>query len=151
MEMENTQLKTFENGFDIERINKGTFTILNEKTGQHRTFMIRRQDKDASFAPGKQIVSIMKGTDNEHDFRGFGFIDNTNIVMWKRSLRENPIQDIDKMAHILHSMLRLGLRSPFFDKGLTIMPSTTCFICGRKLTNPESIETGIGPVCAGKE
>lgn len=28
--------------------------------------------------------------------------------------------------------------------------SGNCMVCGRELTNPESIEAGIGPVCAGK-
>jgi len=28
--------------------------------------------------------------------------------------------------------------------------SGRCMVCGRELTNPESIEAGIGPVCAGK-
>lgn len=27
----------------------------------------------------------------------------------------------------------------------------TCCVCGRTLTNEESIEAGIGPICAGKE
>lgn len=26
-----------------------------------------------------------------------------------------------------------------------------CRVCGRRLTNPESVEAGIGPVCSAKE
>jgi hypothetical protein len=32
-------------------------------------------------------------------------------------------------------------------KGVIEMESTRCSICGRKLTNAESIARGVGPVC----
>jgi hypothetical protein len=34
--------------------------------------------------------------------------------------------------------------------GAHVMQSTNCFFCGRPLTDPVSIERGIGPVCFGK-
>ena len=29
-----------------------------------------------------------------------------------------------------------------------VTPSTTCRVCGRRLTDPESIKAGVGPICA---
>lgn len=44
-------------------IYSGTYTITNSK-GEHRTFRIKRQKKDAKFAPGARILSLMVGPDN---------------------------------------------------------------------------------------
>jgi hypothetical protein len=34
--------------------------------------------------------------------------------------------------------------------GFRIMHDGHCSVCGRKLTTPESLDSGIGPVCAAK-
>ena len=41
------------------------------------------------------------------------------------------------------------LRQPM-TKAVTFLHAGTCGKCGRELTNPESIATGLGPVCAGR-
>lgn len=42
-----------------------------------------------------------------------------------------------------------GAFSRWADKGFTIMGEGRCIRCNRLLTEPNSIKTGIGPVCAG--
>jgi len=39
---------------------------------------------------------------------------------------------------------------PLIDKGFALHHEGKCGRCGRKLTVPLSIETGIGPECASK-
>ena len=35
--------------------------------------------------------------------------------------------------------------------GIEYQFASTCRVCNRKLTTPESIESGIGPICGGRE
>lgn len=120
----------------------GSITITNPATGGHRTFRIRTQKDDANFAPGKRIVSLLTGTDNEASYTGFGFVFDRGIVLWKKrrtaifksykDMLENPAKWEEK-------------------HDLEYLYEGQCRRCNRTLTVPESIKTGIGPICAGRE
>lgn len=132
----------------------GTYTMIST-TGEHRTFKIHTQPKGATFAPGARIVSILKGTDNNddsNDWLSFGFVSPTGQVrVWKsrRGTEANP-SFFDKCAAILTSYGEFGEKSRFVKFGIRIALEKRCIRCNRKLTNPTSLETGIGPECAQK-
>ena len=133
----------------IERVAKvfnGIYTVKSAKTGDHRTFKIHTQPKDAKFAPGQRIVGLLTGPDNTADYAGFAFIDDNGIHVW-RSKTESLWKTY---ADMLWSLALDGGLSPWADKGFTILASGTCMRCNRTLTPPESILSGIGPVCAGR-
>jgi len=120
----------------------GVVTIFNTKTGNHRTFRIHTQPDDAEFAPGRRIVSQLAGPDNTHDYRSFGFVrDDGTIMVWKKKRGGN------------YEIYARMLEHPeiFEAKGAVYHFSTVCRRCNRTLTTPESIESGIGPICAGHE
>ena len=50
----------------------------------------------------------------------------------------------------LANLINLGADSWYAHQGLKVMSSGRCTICGRKLTEPESIDRGIGPECFAK-
>ena len=119
----------------------GAITVSNPETGGHRTFEIATQKDDASFAPGERIISLLTGSDNENDFDAFGFVKNDGrIFVWKRfrgtvyetlaDMVANPERWVDRVEYHVES---------------------TCRRCNRRLTTPESIESGIGPICAERE
>lgn len=71
---------------------------------------------------------------------GFTFIDaQASSDYW-------PIKSLDRKADILRRIVERGAEQAASDYGHQI---GKCGICSRTLTNPESIERGIGPVCAG--
>ena len=68
-----TQLQTLGKDFNLEAIRLGYFTIENTATGEHRTFRVQKQAKDAGFAPNAQVVGMLTGTDNENSYTRFHF------------------------------------------------------------------------------
>lgn len=137
----------------IERAAKvfnGIYTVKSSKTGDHRTFKIHTQAKDAKFAPGKRIVSLLTGPENTADdsYTGFAFIDDGGVQVWRSKAEGNPIWKT--YADMLWSLALDGGLSPWADKGFTIMASGTCLRCNRTLSTPESISSGLGPICAGR-
>jgi len=58
-----------------------------------------------------------------------------------------PIRDGAKRAQIITAIRAAGPEQAAKNYGHQL---GQCSLCGRTLTNPESIEAGIGPICAGK-
>lgn len=143
---QNSQMGTFGASFPIGKINKGFFTIINKETGDHRTFRIKKQAEGARFAPNAQIVGLLTGTDNESSYENFGFINPNGVGIWQKKKADRAFK---AMGDLLHSLITQGEESPYAHR-YTVKHSEKCFICGRTLTTPDSIETGLGPVCAGR-
>lgn len=113
----------------------GKITISNPNTGNHRTFQIKTVKKGN--LAGKRILSMLIGPDNEQDYLGIGFVDDTGIKIWNR--HKGTLYE--KTANCLLKIEELGLISQF---------STRCRKCNKPLTRPKSILTGIGAKCAGR-
>ena len=121
----------------------GSITIRNPETGGHRTFRIWTQAEDADFAPGERILSLLVGSDNESDYQGFAFVQaDGKISLWKRYRDSGPWAAYAKMVRF---------QEHYEARGIEYMIESRCRKCNRPLTNPESIESGIGPVCAEAE
>lgn len=140
-------------------IHNGTYTLINEG-GVHRTFAIKTQDKDAKFAPGERTVGLLSGTDNERSYTGFGFVKEDRIIVWKSKRGENgTMSAYEWYAEMLVNAAKAIAdlqdqeepEAEFIVRGnrYKVMVSKRCMKCNRKLTTPESIRMGIGPVCAG--
>lgn len=148
--------KTMNEASDSNVINHGAFThngkftIQNRTTGEHRTFRVKTQKSDASFAPGKRIVSLLTGTDNENSYTGFAFLEVDGPVVWtKRRGVHGTKSAYEYYADMLWTLVVDGGFSPYADR-YTLQVETVCRVCNRTLTEPESIRTGIGPICAGR-
>lgn len=126
----------------------GTHTIRNRETGEYRTFRVRTQKDDAKFAPGKRVLSLLTGSDNEASYTGFAFVEEDDIKVWRSKTGEEKWSNFDWFADMLFD-LAANDGKKYGDK-YEIMTEGRCIVCNRKLTTPESIETGIGPVCAGR-
>lgn len=148
----NATLPRTENPAELSEENllrfNGTFTFQNRKTGTHKTLKIAIQKDDADFQPGQRLVMVFTGTDNTNwqhyttvgklvpiPFRGFV------LKPWSKYL----CQELGKQAGWMVDVLNAG-----GHPGVEIIPSKKCRCCNRKLTNPESARSGIGPECAKK-
>ena len=130
---------------EASRIFNGKYTVQNRLTGEHRTFQIRTQKEDATFAPGKRILSLLTGSNNESDYTGFAFVTEEGVNVWS-SKRGG---DYEKYAALLWSLTQDGGLSVYAAR-YSLMVEGRCIVCNRALTTPESIRTGIGPVCDGR-
>lgn len=121
------------------RTHNGEITIRNTETGNHRTFKIRTQKQDANFRPGERILYLLIGPDNTKNYKGFAFIEpDGRISVWRKYASDSVFQ---KFADMVANPQKYQPRAEYLYSG-------ACRICNRKLTNPESIKSGIGPECA---
>lgn len=121
---------------------KTTFTVSNGK--EHYTYKVLQiQDYD------RFIVKVLTGPDNTRNFTYLGMLFSTaeTPVKLTQKSKFTPTSLPYKVFCFAQAALCGRIELP---KGYSILPSGTCFRCGRELTTPESIKTGYGPVCGGR-
>ena len=123
------------------------FTLHNEVTGNNRTFRIEKNPTNAKFAPDTLALGLLVGPENdgESSYKTFAFVNDTDVVTWKK-YRESKY---NVLAQLVAGTL---LENPKYNvpPTLKLIHAGRCFRCGRPLTTPQSIETGLGPICAEK-
>lgn len=126
-----------------EAIGDGTYTV-EFSDGTYRTLRIKTQGANADWMPGKRIASYLNGPDNWSNYQGFAFVNDDNTFkVWHKY--EGATEVISALAVLLSGKEAMvnGLKAYG-------MASGKCGICGKKLTTPESIKLGIGPICANR-
>lgn len=113
-----------------------TVRLLN---GKHYTYKVLQNSKQPEFFN----VSYLYGPDNTSNYKQFGYIkiENGSPVFYRKSVHDHA-----EVFDIIFLDLSIGLQTP----GVEIYHSGRCCRCGRILTVPESIVSGIGPECAFK-
>ena len=134
-------------------IHNGTYTIKNRSTGNHRTLEIKTVLPDDSLPDnhfknqnsGRRTVSLLTGPDNTSDYTMIGWLEERNIRMTQRYRDSRPTRAI---AYMLFDLALHGENSPYAAQ-YELLKEGRCLRCNRKLTTPESISKGIGPICEG--
>lgn len=126
----------------------GTLTVESPKTGARFTFRCHRPGPATK--PGAHpvpvFVSVLSGPNNEADYRYLGAIfEDSKFVITKKS----KISPDAPSARAFRWFWERAIAGSF-PADLRVYHHGTCGRCGRMLTVPESIETGLGPVCAAK-
>jgi hypothetical protein len=135
------------------------FTIVSKKSGERKTFKIRKaEDVDGSGRPHGYYVDLLIGPSNTEDYRymcymweGTGpvhrgtLLTKLNAHGWASDSFTAFRWLITAINHrdIVRTQLNFEQLAEFHHAGI-------CSRCGRTLTDPESIELGIGPVCRGR-
>lgn len=116
-------------------------------TAQGRwTYRITR--KDDGVRPPVYFVSVLTGPNNERDYTYLGVFDpdsgSVRVTAKSAYTPESPVVSCLNLAgQSIWSRGRLPLGFELHHEG-------RCGRCGRTLTVPESIATGLGPECATK-
>lgn len=130
----------------------GRYTIESKSTGEHRTFWVRTQPADAEFAPGRRVVSLLTGSQNDDPacYTTFGFVNDDGIFVFpsKRPGPDCKTNNWLTFADLLWTLALDGAFSRWADLGFTILLEGHCAVCNRVLSTPESIRRGVGPICA---
>jgi Family of unknown function (DUF6011) len=136
-----------------------TFTLVSKKTGTRFTYQVSQcDDKDNGGKKELWFVSTMTGPDNNSNFAYTGIITRANSGMYSfRRTAKSRISDMAPSYKAINWFLSNAL-APTFARANTnnalsqveFWHEGTCARCGRKLTVPESIASGLGPECAGK-
>lgn len=136
---------------------RATFTLKSTLTGKHYTYRVYSSKKNSgqNWSTNNanldvMFVSVLAGPDD--DYRYIGLLERINE------------HHAYHFRHTAKSFSKPG--SPAFDgfkwawrhlEEVHMWPDSiefwhegSCCVCGRTLTDPESVERGIGPECAGK-
>lgn len=120
---------------------KAIVTLVSSRTGARFTYKIA-----AANDGGPHFVSLLRGPANDSDYTYMGAIFNGTTFRLTRKSRIGA----NAPAYRAFAWAFDRLSSGKIPDELEIWHEGRCGKCGRKLTVPESIASGLGPVCAGK-
>lgn len=140
----------------------GTLTVQACETGKRFTFKMGKPRRDNNVFNGRKprdpkkpkpiFVSVLTGPSNTSDYQFMGCLwpgDNLPLVYshGKRSRFTETAPSVIAfrwfLGKVLHEDASLLRQANVWHEG-------TCYMCGKTLTTPESVEAGIGPICAGR-
>lgn len=132
-----------------------TVTLESTKTGKHFTYQIQapRQGGRRDHASDKRFVSVLSG-DNVYSYIGF-VTNKTRGPRGKGEERDCPWRFVHagRKAAANRDAPSVVAVAWFFrhpeSAAVNVYHSGRCGRCGRELTHPDSILTGLGPVCRG--
>jgi hypothetical protein len=129
-------------------------TLVSQKTGARFTFRVRAKDVPAGEGAAQPdatktlfFVQLLNGQDNTSDYVFLGTIFPGAPTTSYRHGGKSPVAPSAPSAKGFAwawSFLSKGELPP----GCEVWHEGKCGRCGRALTVPESIASGIGPVCA---
>lgn len=140
---------------------KAIFTVKNNTTGEHRTYQIKITKPNARFRRPTTLMLQMTGTDNEKHYSYVGKIIRTYVsaaqAYDRKEHKPGTLEKTDNSKFSEDSKqfkaCKWILRHIWFNLDwpdtMEVNHAGRCGRCGRLLTNPESIERGIGPECWG--
>jgi hypothetical protein len=129
---------------------RATFTLRSVQTQKRYTYKVSAMTdgygKNKKKVPGRFFVALLTGPDNEGSFTNIGRLVNGKYMMVPRCHMpafKTPSAAFGYTWNYLNSNPSLTDLIEFWHSG-------RCGHCGKKLTVPESIALGIGPICASK-
>ncbi len=148
-----SNLKTAEVALKFVLAGNAYFTVRSLKTGVRYTYRVNRADCSRC---GKKdchcwnfptyFVALLTGPDNTGDYTYLGMIRENLFRLTRGSKMQESSVPVKAFRWVYEHLVKRTLppQTEIWHEG-------RCGVCGRPLTVPESIESGIGPVCAGKE
>lgn len=124
--------------FDFLMAGKSTATFKSVKTGAHFTYRVKRaKDRNIRF------VSVLTGNET-YSYIGCIF-DQGNFSITKKSRCSKDAASFKAFNWAWENIRNLSI-----PETLEVWHEGRCGKCGRKLTEPESIACGLGPICRTK-
>lgn len=126
---------------------KATFTIKNTTNGNRFTYKVTIPKDTTPELAGIYFVKLMCGPDNESMYKYIGYIRKntfaTQFVYGHKSKISKDAPGVVAFEFVFNKIVAPHRTS----NTLEIWHEGKCGRCGRKLTVPESIESGFGPEC----
>jgi len=141
-----THLIQHDKALDFITAGKATFTLKSTKTGGWFTYKAEVVER---FGKKKVIVRLLNGSDNVSNYTYLCtlLLDSDGIP---EVLREKSKISDKAQSFIFFDLALTKLLLKIPTPQLEIWHEGRCCRCGRKLTVPESIESGIGPECSSR-
>ena len=129
-----------------------TFTVLNEATGNRFTFKVRNANykkSDSKVISNIFYVSVLTGQDNNSAYTFLGTFFGGKNEAYRHSVKSKITVNAgsNKVADWFFNSF---LKNPNGYSTIKVYHSGKCGKCGKKLTTPESVESGLGPYCGNR-
>ena len=133
------EIKTFLTG------GKAVGTLTSDRSLKHFTYRVSAV-KDAD---NKFFVSLLTGPDNTSDYSYLGLltVNYDGSLAFRTTAKSCAGEDADSVRGLRWLLNRVNSERELV--GALFEHEGRCAVCARPLTNPESLERGIGPYCAG--
>ena len=124
---------------------RAIFTLNNSSTGEHRTYRIKANVPNFLYPNKSFFVGLLSGPDNNNSYQYIGIVDpnNGNVRLTSKSRMG---EDSAAVKGIRYLMGRVFGSGQIHDQ-MEVRHAGKCGRCGRLLTHPDSLTTGIGPEC----
>ncbi len=127
------------------------FTLVSKHTQARKTFLVEMAPPKEDHSPG-YFVRLLVGPQNMDDFRYLGFMYHRGDLLTLKPNKDGWGAEAIVCFNWLLSHANFSENPEntdrFFEQA-EFWHAGRCGRCGRTLTVPESIASGIGPVCAG--
>jgi len=125
---------------------KAIFTLRSTKSGAHYTYKMQEGRKRTLIDPTTYFLKVLVGADNTTDYAYVGFVRGGRYVHGNGKARLPETAE----SVVAFKWALAQLQNGTVPDTLEIWHEGRCGRCGRRLTVPSSIATGLGPECAGK-
>lgn len=119
-------------------------TFQSERTGAHYTYHVALAPRRTDGSPVTHFVAVLTGADS---YEYVGFIRNRAVYV--HGGHRSRIARTAK-SHMAFGWTWAHLTAGRMPETLTVWHEGRCGKCGRRLTDPESIASGLGPICGGR-
>ena len=122
---------------------KAIFTLRNNATGNRFTYKLTRKKEIKEGERDVVFVKVLSRPNNTSDYTFLGTIfDRSEYKHSPKSPFGADCQSSKVIGWFVKNMSRLPEQIEVWHEG-------RCGICGKRLTDPESISLGFGPKCRG--
>ncbi len=140
------KLESLQDVLDFMYAGKATFTLRNSNSGNRFTYKISSPKKQGNPLRPVYFVNVMTGKDNEKSYTFIGSL--FGKFAYQHSAKSSMAR-LSQAVQVFERFLSFPENNTL-PKGIEIWHEGQCGRCGRKLTVPASILSGIGPECAHK-
>lgn len=113
----------------------------------HHTYWVEKVEANDRF-PEAFFVKLLTGPNNETDYSYLGKLDTFTgqVTTTARSTMPADAYPVRLINRVL-ARVWCDDHDAYLSQGYDTLHDGKCGRCGRKLTTPRSIETGVGPEC----
>jgi hypothetical protein len=126
------------------RAGAAVVTLVSAATGVRYTYRVRANPDDSPEDPRRRFyVDLLHGPDNTSDYRYLGMIRSDDFFVTAATRHMEQAAFTKGFKHFYRNISVAKRIQP----GLEVWHSSRCGRCGRALTVPASVASGLGPEC----